>query len=150
MEILVHRKFLNENSTEGNMYIQQADGKWKWFANTIEDKTRAGVGKWLAKLKVYAKTAIPYGRYPVMATWSNHFKRILTGVFNVPDFEGIRIHNGVDENSSAGCIIISYQDNDAAHKLINDKSAMNDLCKLVEEKQKTEKIWITIVDKMPV
>ncbi len=149
MEILLHRKILNENSTEGNMYIQQSDGSWKWFCHCIEDKVRAKAGLWNKLFKVYAKTAIPYGRYPVMATWSNRFQRILTGVFNVPNFEGIRIHNGVNEISSAGCPIISYK-NDAPNKrLINDKAAMNDLCKMVEEKQKTEKVWINIVDKMP-
>ena len=135
MEILLHRKILNKTSTEGNLYING-----KWFCNTIEDVVRAAPGKWKKSLKVYAKTAIPYGRYPVLVTWSNKFKRQLTGVFNVPDFEGIRFHNGTSELSSAGCVIVSYKDDDANHKLINDKAAMNDLCKMVEKVQKTEKV----------
>lgn len=141
MKITLYRKILNDTSTEGNLYI---DGKW--FCNTIEDKVRAKPGQWNKKLKVYAETAIPYGKYPVLVTYSNRFKRQLTGIFNVPDFEGIRIHNGTSEKSSAGCIIVSYKDNDVKHTLINDPAAMNDLCKIVEEKQKTEKIFINIVD----
>lgn len=144
MELLLHRKFLNENSTEGNLYI---DGKW--FCNTIEDKVRAKPGEWKPEVKVYGKTAIPYGKYPVLVTWSNRFKRMLTGVFNVPNFEGIRIHNGTSELSSAGCIIVSYKDDDNNHKLVNDKAAMNDLCKIVEAAQKKEKVNITITDVMP-
>lgn len=140
----MHRKFLNEESTEGNLYI---DGVW--FCNTIEDKVRAKPGEWHSSLKVYQKTAIPYGRYQVLVTWSNRFKRMLTGVFGVPDFEGIRIHNGTSELSSAGCIIVSYEDNDAEHKLVNDKKAMNDLCKKVEAAQKKEKVFINIVAQMP-
>ncbi len=143
MELLLHRKIFNENSTEGNLYV---DGKW--FANSIEDKTRAKAGFWQKLLKVYGKTAIPYGRYPVLVTWSNRFKRPMVGVFNVNDFEGIRVHWGVSELSSAGCIIISYKDDDKNHKLIFDKQATEDLIKIVTEKQKTEKIFITITDKM--
>ena len=74
---------------------------------------------------------------------------MLTGVFNVPNFEGIRIHNGTSELSSAGCIIVSYKDDDNNHKLVNDKAAMNDLCKIVEAAQKKEKVNITITDVMP-
>jgi len=144
MEITLERKIHNIDSTEGNLYI---DGKW--FCNTIEDRVRAKPGEWKKELKVYGKTAIPYGRYPVLVTWSNKFNRQLTGVFNVPDFEGIRIHNGTSELSSAGCIIVSYKDDDANHKLINDKAAMNDLCNMVEEAQKTGKVWLNIVDKYP-
>jgi len=145
MELLLHRKILNETSTEGNLYVNG-----KWFCNTIEDRVRAAPGQWHSSIKVYAETAIPYGRYPVLATWSNHFNRILTGVFDVPDFVGIRIHNGTSEKSSAGCIIVSYKDDDLHHKLVNDKAAMNDLCEKVKEAQQKEKIWLTIVDKMPV
>ncbi len=140
MEITLERKIFNPNSTEGNLYING-----KWFCHTIEDVVRAEPGKWNTDLKVYSKTAIPYGKYPVLATWSARFKRILTGVFSVPDFEGIRIHNGTSELSSAGCIIVSYKDDGKNHRLINDKAAMNDLCKLVEKTQKTEKIYLTII-----
>ncbi len=76
---------------------------------------------------------------------------MLTGIFNVPDFEGIRIHNGINEVSSAGCPIISYHDQlgENTNKLVNDKAAMNDLCKMVEKAQKKEKVYITITNKMP-
>lgn len=146
MELILERKIHNKTSTEGNLYIKEAGTMWKWFCNTIEDVVRARPGEWKKELKVYAKTAIPYGRYPVLVTWSNKFKRLLTGVFDVPDFEGIRIHNGTSETSSAGCIIVSYKDDDKSHRLVNEKAAMNDLVKIVQKAQKTEKIWLTIVD----
>ena len=141
MILTLSRKIFNKTSTEGNLYINGV-----WFCNTIEDVVRAKPGEWKKELKVYAKTAIPYGKYPVLVTWSNRFKRMLTGVFNVPDFEGIRIHNGTSELSSAGCVIVSYEDDDANHKLLNDKRAMNDLTKLIEKTQKTEKIYLEIVE----
>jgi len=138
MEIKVIRKTFSKESTIGELHI---DGKF--FCYTVEDKVRAKRGMWSKLLKVYAQTAIPYGRYPVMVTWSNRFKRPLTGIFNVPDFEGIRIHNGSTERSSAGCPIISYK-RIAAGQLLNETKAMNDLCDIVAAKQKTEKVWIEI------
>jgi hypothetical protein len=139
MELKLVRKIFNAKSVEGNLYV---DGKW--FCNTIEDQVRAEPGEWKPELKVYAETAIPYGTYPVLVTWSNRFKRLLPGIFNVPNFEGIRIHNGTTEKSSAGCIIVSYKDDDKNHKLINDKAAMNDLTKLIEKAQKHQKVKIII------
>ena len=140
MELKLERKIFYDNATEGNLYING-----KWFCNTIEDKVRAKPGEWKPSVKVYGKTAIPYGKYPVMVTWSNRFKRLLTAILNVPDFEGIRIHNGNSELSSAGCVIVSYKDDDANHRLVNDKAAMNDLCDIVYKAQQVEKVFITIV-----
>jgi hypothetical protein len=141
MEIILERKIKNASSTEGNLYING-----KWFCHTIEDVVRAAPGAWKSKLKVYAKTAIPYGVYPVLVTWSERFKRQLTGVFNVPDFSGIRIHNGTSEQSSAGCIIVSYKDDAKNKRLVNDKDAMNDLCDVVTKAQATEKVYLSIVN----
>lgn len=141
MELILERKIHNENSTEGNLYVND-----KWFSHTIEDVTRAKPGEWKKELKIYAKTAIPYGTYPVLVTWSNRFKRPMVGIFNVSDFEGIRIHWGSSELSSAGCIIISYKADNDHDKLIFDKKATEDLIHIVEEAQKKEKVYIIIVD----
>jgi len=151
LELWVYRKILNENSTEGNLYIQQPDKSWKWFSHVIEDKVRAKPKEWKSELKVYGKTAISYGRYKVLSTWSGRFKRLLTGIFGVPDFEGIRVHNGTTELSCAGCPIISYKDvaGQDSNRLVNDKGAMNDLNNLVLERQKTGDCWITISDHEP-
>ena len=148
LEIWLHRKILNENSTEGNMYIQQPDNSWKWFCHVIEDKVMAAPGAWKASAKIYGKTAIPYGRYKVLSTWSGRFKRLLTGIFGVPDFEGIRIHNGTSELSSHGCPIVSYKA--GAGTLVNDRGAMNDLNTLVLDRQKMGDCWITISDQQPI
>jgi hypothetical protein len=138
VKLKLERKFLNENSTEGNLYV---DGKW--FCHVIEDKVRAKPGEWDNSHKVYAKTAIPYGNYQVLVTWSNRFKRMLPLLINVPDFQGIRIHNGRTETSSAGCLIVSYKAGKGY--VINDKKAMNDLTDMISEAQKKSKVFIEIV-----
>lgn len=139
MDLLLKRLKFNLSNTEGELWLNG-----KFFCYTIEDKVRSPLGQlWKKIFKVYTKTAIPYGKYPVLVTWSNRFKRMLTGVFNVPDFVGIRIHNGTNENSSAGCIIVSYKKQKNGW-LVNEKDAMNDLCSIITEAQKTEKIFLTI------
>lgn len=139
MKLKLYRKNLTDKYTEGELYIDDT-----FFCYTIEDKVRAKAGLWKRALKVYAETAIPYGTYPVLVTWSNRFQRMLTGIFNVPDFDGIRLHNGSTEKSSAGCVILSYK-RIADGMLANDKTAMNDLCSKVAEVQKTQKIFIEII-----
>ena len=140
MELKLVRITLQKTYTEGELWVNG-----KFFCFTIEDKVRAKAGLWKKILKVYAQTAIPYGRYPVLVTWSNRFKRQLTAILNVPDFEGIRIHNGTSELSSAGCPIVSYARNGPG-KLKQDSNAMNMLCDLVLAAQQKEKIFITIVE----
>lgn len=146
MNLILERKILNKDSTEGNLYVNG-----KWFCHVIEDVVRAKPGEWKKELKVYAKTAIPYGTYPVMVTYSPKFKRMLTLIDKVADFSGIRIHNGTNEKSSAGCPIISYINDDGPdgirNRVINDKAAMNDLVKLVSDAQKKEKVFIDIVER---
>jgi len=139
MKLLLQRKVLTDRYTQGVLYVNGI-----FFCHTIEDKVRAKAGMWKRIFKVKAQTAIPYGIYPVAVTWSPRFKRQLTGVFNVPDFEGIRIHNGTSELSSEGCIIVSHHVA-APGKLINDKAAMNQLCILIEDAQKKEKVTIEII-----
>lgn len=141
MQLKLVRTVLKNNRTEGILYVND-----EFFCYTVEDKVRSPLGKaWNKLVKVYAQTAIPYGTYPVLVTWSNRFKRMLTGVFNVPSFEGIRIHNGVSELSSAGCIIVSYVRNPDG-TLENSRGAMNKLCEIVSEAQTKEKVLLTITN----
>jgi len=139
MKLLLQRKVLTEKYTQGVLYVNGI-----FFCHTIEDKVRAKAGMWKRIFKVKAQTAIPYGIYPVAVTWSPRFKRQLTGVFNVPDFLGIRIHNGTSELSSEGCIIVSYHV-EKPGRLVNDKAAMNQLCILIEDAQKKEKVTLEII-----
>ena len=139
MKLILKRVTFTEKYTEGRLYVNDV-----FFCNTIEDKVRAKAGMWKRIFKVKAQTAIPYGIYPVAVTWSPRFKRPLTGVFSVPDFEGIRIHNGTSELSSEGCIIVSHHVASPG-KLVNDKAAMNQLCILIEDAQKKEKVTLEII-----
>lgn len=142
MKILVKRKYRKELYTIGDMSI---DGNW--FSNTLEDKDR-GLDQKLSlaenkKKKVYSQTAIPTGTYKVtVAYWSKH-KINVPLLHNVPAFTGILIHNGVDQNSTAGCILVGR--NTIKGKLTDGKKYMTELTKLVDEAIKRgEEVTITV------
>ena len=104
MELLVERKWCKPDYTIGRLYI---DGEF--FSNTLEDRivdvNKNGVFDGNEK-KVYAESAIPYGRYQVIYNWSPKFGRNMPRLLNVPHFEGILFHAGNTAKDSAGCILV--------------------------------------------
>lgn len=93
--------------------------------------------------KVQDKTCIPFGKYQVIVNVSARFKRMLPRLLNVPHFDGILIHNGVNETSSSGCIIVG--ENKEKGKVLNSRFWMNKLTDyLLDEQAKGNKIFITI------
>lgn len=89
-----------EAFTPGRMYVNGLH-----FAFTCEDEDRhlETVG---IKEKIYGRTGIPRGTYPLAVTFSQRFQRELPYVAGVPGFEGIRIHGGNRAEDSLGCILV--------------------------------------------
>jgi len=85
---------------------------------TLEDVVRP-VGE-----KVYGKTAIPYGTYPLVITYSNRFKRLLPLVENVPMFSGIRFHRGNSAVDTNGCILVAHKVDLDNHRIYQQAEAL--------------------------
>jgi hypothetical protein len=114
MKLILDRKYKKETYTIGNLYIDYNNNfDPEYFCNTIEDKVRPK-GE-----KIYGKTAIPAGTYPIVITYSPKFKRELPLIFNIPGFSGVRIHPGNDENDTEGCILVG--ENKVKGKVINSQ-----------------------------
>lgn len=118
MELKLIRKYCKENYTIGNLYVVE-NGEDLWLCNTIEDKVRDlnkdGDLNDVGECKVMHKTAIPYGKYKILMTVSPKFKHTLWArgydgivplIDEVKHFSGIRIHPGLDEDSTSGCICV--------------------------------------------
>ena len=112
----------------GKLYI---DGIY--FCDTLEDTVRDinHNGKFdNGEVKVYGKTAIPFGKYSVVYTHSPKFKRKLPLLLNVPQFEGIRIHPGNTAEDSLGCILVGK--NTVVGKLTESKVTSDKLNNLIK------------------
>jgi hypothetical protein len=100
MELTIHRHTLNTKTDRniiGDLFI---DGEF--FCYTLEDEIRP------EGVKVYGATCIDAGRYKVILTKSNRFKRIMPLLLNVPNFEGIRIHGGNTSKDTHGCPLVAF------------------------------------------
>ena len=130
LEYKLCRIFHNDTYTIGKLYENGV-----YLCDVIEDVER--------DIKIADKTAIPKGTYKVIVNQSNRFKRLLPLLLDVPGFEGIRIHNGINETSSSGCLIVG--ENKIKGQVTNSRYWMNKICDTMYAAQmKGIKITITI------
>ena len=127
------------------------------LCNTLEDADRgltsAMTSSEIARKKVYGKTAIPTGRYRVLWTVSNTFRRRGWAVQysgNVPlidgvkGFSGIRMHPGNTASDTLGCILVGRNtikgrvtQSVDTYRMLLDKY-------LVPAFKRGESVWLTI------
>jgi hypothetical protein len=119
MKIKVVRRWFGENKTISKVYI---NGIFRYYA--LEDLVRPD------GVKVAKETAIPYGTYPVTVSHSPKIGRRLPLINDVPMFSGIRIHAGVDEKWTEGCLLISRRLENG--KLALDRDAEKDITAMID------------------
>lgn len=100
MEILVQRQ-----ASEGGATISKLCVNGAFECYVLEDVIREIKGRPVAEWKIPGKTAIPSGRYKVIITMSNRFKKRLPLLLNVAGFEGVRIHAGNTAENTEGCLL---------------------------------------------
>jgi len=135
MEIKVKRTTFTDRSTIGEMTI---DGVF--FCYTLEDEDRKLE---TGGLKVYGETCIPRGKYNLVMSFSNRFKRYLPEIQSVPQFLGIRIHAGNTDADSHGCILLGVAK--GIDNINKSKIAVANFIAVLKKVEKKEKITIEIV-----
>lgn len=130
MRIKILRSSLWRDYTLGQLFV---DGQY--LCDTLEPPIR--------EVKVPGKTAIPFGKYQVLVTFSPKFKRRLPLVKNVPNFEGVRIHCGNSLKDTAGCVLVGEWN--GGNGLVNSISAEVAVTMKIEQAQRRgEKVTLEI------
>ena len=139
MEIKLIRESFGDTFTEGKLLIDDV-----FECYTVEDTDRK-MEEDLTK-KVNGKTAIPRGRYEVVLSMSNRFKKVLPEVLNVPGFTGIRIHAGNSSIDTEGCVILGSVNAKVDDDWVGgSKIALTQfMAKLETAKENNEKVYIEI------
>jgi hypothetical protein len=131
MKLELKRKVFTDNSTIGEITI---DDVFQCF--TLEDMVRPE--------KIKNKTAIPAGNYEVAVTFSNRFQKLLPLLFNVPNFEGVRIHPGNTAADTEGCILVGKSK--AKDFVGESRAAFASLFDKIQTALQNEKVFIEITD----
>lgn len=130
----VIRTEFTDTYTMGKFYINN-----EYFCDTLEDTVRED-GK-----KIYGETAIPAGRYDIIITFSPKFKRELPLLLKVPNFDGVRIHNGSYPKDTLGCILVGKRYADGM--LTNSRETINKLMDFISvEEVKRNRFLIDILE----
>lgn len=142
-ELLLQRRYFNEKYTIGKLSVDEEP-----FCDTLEDKVRDynKDGDLLdeGETKIYGETAIPYGRYKVVVTYSQKLKRNLPLLVSVPHFKGIRIHAANWPTELGGCI--APGENKVKGGVVNSRHYERQLTTWLKMWQDAgEEVWITIV-----
>ena len=133
MELKLIRKYFKDTYTIGNLYIDE-----EFFCNTLEDPVRdlkdinhdndfdePGEGK------IYGETAIPYGRYKIIVSYSPKLKRRLPLLQEVEGFTGIRMHSVATAKDTEGCIGLGL--NKIKGRLVNGPYFETRLVQMIDE-----------------
>jgi hypothetical protein len=141
MELVMTRTTRTNRSTISDLTI---DGKFECFV--LEDKDR-GLQQGmplseLTALKIKTKTAIPSGRYEIVVSFSDRFKKMLPLLLDVPAFAGIRIHPGNTDADTEGCLLPGKAK--SPDMVTSSKIAFTALFDKIKAAIQREKIFITV------
>ena len=134
MNLYLLRNIYTDHSTRGIII-----SNYKFLCYTLEDVVRT------PSIKIDGETAIAAGRYEVILSYSNRFKRTMPLLLDVPQFSGIRIHGGNTHKNTQGCLLVAY--NAISDDMIQG-TAEKDITALLQT-QPDEKHWIEIVNTFP-
>jgi hypothetical protein len=142
MEIKLVREHFNSECTIGSLFI---DGSHLYTLEDVDRKLSQDDDLSHVKdIKVFGKTAIPYGRYEVVMTFSNRFKKMMPLLLNVKGFDGVRIHSGNTDEDTEGCILVGYKKDVLNNQILQSRPAIGEVYMILSEAVKREKVYIEI------
>jgi hypothetical protein len=130
MNLVLERTDFTDKSTIGELYHDD-----EFLCFILEDVVR--------EEKIKNETAIPYGKYEVVVTYSPRFRRNLPLLLDVPNYSGVRIHPGNKASDTEGCLLPGTRK--GTDFVFESKKAFDSLYKRIDKALKAgEEVVITI------
>ena len=152
LEFAIERRYFKTTYCIGRFSVDGIE-----MCDTLEDRDR-GLSQEMSTakillLKVFGKTAIPYGRYEVRLTYSPKFAKrgwckkyggLVPEIIGVPGFSNVRLHVGNTSDDTEGCPLVG--ENRAVGKVLYSTQAYYDLMDyyFMPAHQRGQKMFITI------
>ena len=143
-DIILNRQIYTSKSTIGVLTFGNKKTIFT-LEDVCRDKNFDGDLDDAGEAKVKHETAIPAGKYKVIITYSNRFKKPLPLLVNVKGFDGIRIHPGNTKEDTSGCILVGLTKGD--NVIYSSRDAFKQLFDWMQTIIGKEEIYIKIVDK---
>lgn len=141
MKLTITREPSAAGATVGQLTVDGQIGRLAW---TLEDQVREVPGQPVSAWKIPGETAIPAGRYRLAITDSPKFGRRMPVLYDVPGFDGIRVHWGNTDKDTDGCILLGQTR--AGQAVYQSRAAFEKFYPILEEKLlAAEEVWLSIV-----
>ena len=137
MKLTLRRFFSTDKDTLG--FLWSDDHKVECF--TLEDAYH--------DQKIYGQTRIPAGTYKLGLFQSPHFGKQMIYLLNVPNYDGIMIHNGNKNEDTLGCILVGDTSNlfvGNEDTIANSNQALNRIQPQITTAILNGDTFITIID----
>lgn len=128
--VVLERFAYRDKYVIGHLYIGNI-----FFCHTLEPQLGV-VGS--------SKGCIPAGVYKMAMSWSPKFQKMLPILFDVPNFDGIRIHVGNTSKDTQGCILLG--DNIKVGSVSNSALRVTEFIRLFQ-KNKLQMDMLHIINK---
>jgi hypothetical protein len=99
------------------------------------------------KTKIPGVTAIPSGTYRVYLTMSPRFGRVLPLLVGVQGFDGIRMHRGISQEHTSGCLVVGKSEDMNGRAVGGAEQAENEVISWLRAREiEKSEVWIQIID----
>lgn len=139
--LILNRNRFTDKSTIGELSLDN-EPQCNTLEDTIRDPNKDGIFQ--ESEKVYGMTAIPAGRYEIVISYSNRFKKKLPLLLNVPHYKGIRIHPGNKAKDTLGCILVGTYHADTPDWVGSSRTTFSLLMPKLEKVLTMRKLFIEI------
>lgn len=131
--LLCKRLWYSDKSTISELFIGN-----EFQCAVLEDPVR--------EVKIPGETAIPYGTYEIVLSYSDKFNLLLPLMLNVPNYSGVRIHSGNIPQHTEGCPLTGTYDPNVPDFVSESRKAFSALFPKIKTAMEFGKVYWKVID----